>query len=650
MTRSSLFIGLMAFVFAGALSFGTAVLSAMLIERRSVEAVDTALLEEGQDWAIVSADGLQVFLSGIAPDEAASARAITRAGAVIDANRVVNQIEVAIADVAGPPRFSLDMLRNGDGVQLIGLIPASTGSAIVDEAIANFAEGMEVTDMVEVADYPAPSTWDAALAYGLRALDELPRSKVTVFADRVEVEGISESTEQRAAFIDTLQRRMPSGVEIVLDISAPRPVITPFVFRAARDFDGIQLETCTADTEEAQERILTALAGANVGGISECDVGLGAPTSRWATAVEAGLTALGALNHGGSFAISDADVTLVTAEGTTQDEFDAVIGELQAALPDLFSLQGVFLEPTGTGDTGPSRFIATLDPATGVSLRGRLPPGPMGQSVQTFAIAAFGRARTDIATREVDELPADWSIRTMAGLMALSELHEGRLTVEPGNLIVEGRSGVSSVASDITQLLSQELGAGASFDVDVTYDVALDPIASLPDPETCVARIQAVQDDGKIVFEPGSVEITDDAGEILDQITELLPACQHVAMEIGGHTDSQGREEMNLGLSQSRADAVLNGLLARDVLVSNLTARGYGETQPIGDNETEAGRELNRRIEFRLYSDVEVELAEAAAEEALRYPYETRPTPRPDSVLEAAAAAAEDTDDTDQEE
>jgi OOP family OmpA-OmpF porin len=94
-----------------------------------------------------------------------------------------------------------------------------------------------------------------------------------------------------------------------------------------------------------------------------------------------------------------------------------------------------------------------------------------------------------------------------------------------------------------------------------------------------------VQEDNKIVFEPGSVEITEAAGEILDRIAEILPDCLHVPMEIGGHTDSQGREEMNLGLSQSRADAVLNGLLARGVLVTNLTARGYGETRPIADND-----------------------------------------------------------------
>ena len=71
-------------------------------------------------------------------------------------------------------------------------------------------------------------------------------------------------------------------------------------------------------------------------------------------------------------------------------------------------------------------------------------------------------------------------------------------------------------------------------------------------------------------------------------------------MEIGGHTDSQGREEMNQALSQSRAQALLNAIATRRILTSNLTAKGYGESLPISDNESETGREANRRIEFKL--------------------------------------------------
>jgi len=57
---------------------------------------------------------------------------------------------------------------------------------------------------------------------------------------------------------------------------------------------------------------------------------------------------------------------------------------------------------------------------------------------------------------------------------------------------------------------------------------------------------------------------------------------------------------MNLRLSQDRADAFLRGLRERRVPVSSFSAVGYGEADPIADNETEEGREANRRIEFRL--------------------------------------------------
>ena len=86
----------------------------------------------------------------------------------------------------------------------------------------------------------------------------------------------------------------------------------------------------------------------------------------------------------------------------------------------------------------------------------------------------------------------------------------------------------------------------------------------------------------------------------MDQIADLLRTCGSLRLEVQGHTDSQGREEMNLSLSQARAESVLNELRARKVLTSSFIAKGYGEALPIAENDTEEGREANRRIEFRL--------------------------------------------------
>jgi OOP family OmpA-OmpF porin len=152
--------------------------------------------------------------------------------------------------------------------------------------------------MVETADYPPPDTWISALGYGLRALRELPRSKVTVYADRVEVEAISDSAEQQAELLAELQRGQPAGVEVILDISAPRPVFSPFQLRAVLDAQGLRLDNCAADTPRAQERIIAAARRGGATGEIDCPIGLGVPSPSWAAAVETGLAALVELGGG----------------------------------------------------------------------------------------------------------------------------------------------------------------------------------------------------------------------------------------------------------------------------------------------------------------------------------------------------------------
>ena len=643
--RRSGLVGPICFIAAAGLAIGTGIIAAQEIERRSVEDVSSALEADGITWAEVSANGLQIFLDGTAPNEAARFRAQQRAGGIVDGDRVINRLDVAAVDTTTPPRFSLDMLRNGDGIQLIGLIPGPQGDEAfaVAEAIADIAGSAEVVNMVEMAEFDTPATWDAALAYGLRALETLPRSKVTVFADRVDIEAVSDTREERAEFIAELQIDQPAGVEITLDISAPRPVITPYSLRFVHDGTEARFETCTADSEDARDRIVAAGLEAGATGIIPCTIGLGVPSSEWASAIETALAAVAELD-GGTVTFSDADVTLVALQGTAQNQFDTIIGELDANLPDVFSLQAILPEPEVQLVTGPIRFTAVLNEETGAQLRGRVPEGAVGGSVATFATALFGEARTDVATREVPEVPQGWTVRVLAGLTALSELHDGQLTVEPDTLRLSGRVGDADLIEAITRRLSEELGPGADFQMNVRYDEELDPVASLPTPEECVERIRAIQQQTKITFDPGSTEINTAAGEILDEIAEILPNCTHVEIEIGGHTDAQGRESMNLNLSQQRANAVLNGLLARGVLISNITAQGYGETQPIADNDTEEGREANRRIEFRLLATVEVLAGAEAPDDTPRtragnlargeiadWPFEVRPLPRPEA-------------------
>jgi len=116
--------------------------------------------------------------------------------------------------------------------------------------------------------------------------------------------------------------------------------------------------------------------------------------------------------------------------------------------------------------------------------------------------------------------------------------------------------------------------------------------------------------------------IEPDSEPTITAIAKILNRCRDAWFEIGGHTDSKGSELLNKNLSQSRADAVLDALLARNLLFGDLTAVGYGESQPIADNATEEGRQKNRRIEFKLregtpeQAAADAEAARTAAEQA----------------------------------
>ncbi|MCD1617841.1 OmpA family protein [Salipiger marinus] len=600
MRLSRLLIPIAALLAAALLCVVAAFFSVRLVEDNSRDSVASALTRDGQDWAEVDVNGLQVFLIGTAPDEAARFRAMTVAGSVVDSARVIDQMLVAEGDDLAPPRFSMEILRNDAGISVIGLVPSSSDRDRLMAGFANMAgETAQVSDLLEEAEFPAPDGWRDAVTFAQRALRDLPRSKVSVAAGQVHIKAMTESEEDRRRIEADLRRRLPEAVALTLDLSAPRPVISPFTLRFVIDEGGARLDACSADTEEARDQILAAAKKAGVSGEATCRLGLGVPSSRWGEAAARGIAGVAELG-GGSITFSNADVALLAVEGTDQGLFDRVVGELENGLPDVFALHADLPQPPEAAEQGPPEFTATLSPEGAVQLRGRINSDLTRQTADSFAKARFGSGAVYTAARVVEGLPANWPARVLAGLEALGSLANGSVRVTPDLIEVRGTTGNSEASADIAALLLDKLGDAEEFDIAVTYDEKLDPTLGIPTPEECVAQITGIIGDRKISFEPGSATLDASAKDIMDDIAELLQLCGDIPLEIQGHTDSQGRDEMNQQLSQSRAQSVLDALRNRRVLVAGYTVTGYGETQPIADNGTEEGRESNRRIEFKL--------------------------------------------------
>lgn len=103
-----------------------------------------------------------------------------------------------------------------------------------------------------------------------------------------------------------------------------------------------------------------------------------------------------------------------------------------------------------------------------------------------------------------------------------------------------------------------------------------------------------------VFFATGQYTLLDESKSELDAVVTLLNNNPTLKVELGGHTDNVGKESDNQQLSEQRARAVRDYLIVQGIDASRLTYRGYGESQPVASNDTEEGRSLNRRTEFKI--------------------------------------------------
>lgn len=90
----------------------------------------------------------------------------------------------------------------------------------------------------------------------------------------------------------------------------------------------------------------------------------------------------------------------------------------------------------------------------------------------------------------------------------------------------------------------------------------------------------------------------------LNRVVKLLKNRPNIFIEVGGHTDAVGSDANNQDLSERRAQACVNYLISQGIAQERMIARGYGESQPIASNETDAGRQQNRRVEFKILDKI----------------------------------------------
>ena len=179
------------------------------------------------------------------------------------------------------------------------------------------------------------------------------------------------------------------------------------------------------------------------------------------------------------------------------------------------------------------------------------------------------RRETDIRTREADQARRVAEARAREAEAKARQAEQGRRQTE--EVEVKERTAEQAKAA----ALANEL-------------------ASLKGQQTDRGLVLTV---GDVLFAAGKAEVGPGAKRSIDKLAEFLRAYPRRNVLIEGHTDNSGNEEFNIQLSQQRADAVRDLLVARGVAPQRIRTKGYGPKFPVVDNDTAAGRQQNRRVE-----------------------------------------------------
>jgi outer membrane protein OmpA-like peptidoglycan-associated protein len=266
---------------------------------------------------------------------------------------------------------------------------------------------------------------------------------------------------------------------------------------------------------------------------------------------------------------------VVAGDVPSTEAKDALLGRLRASQDSILSDKlTVAAKPTERADLAEYRRVGTfLD-----------------------TIARVGVTKADVNfDRTILTLTAEVGSTADRDLLR----REGVVLVGGDPSLVRGQISLTGDSADTTVAGGSTDSVAASSTTEAGGVVTVPPIPSTPEAQAAQTAITTAIGDRTISFNKNSSVLSTEGKAIVADVAAALTSST-AKVEIGGHTDARGREALNQTLSQERADAIRDALIAAGIDGSRVTAKGYGEAVPIGNNNTEPGRAKNRRIELRV--------------------------------------------------
>ncbi|WP_229802353.1 OmpA family protein [Paramylibacter ulvae] len=527
-------------------------------------------------------------------------------------------------DVTPTRPYVFDGQKTTDGIAFQGLIPSV-------DAAGEFTDMIGTDAQLKPAFGMPDENWPAFVGKGADALEQLTIGEMSIVDRTLTITGEAANPTVALA-IQSALNDLPHGYTANADLTV-KP-LDEYTFRGSKN--GEQIDYAGFIPDESVREDIAEFIGDQA---ENLQLAAGMPDENWPAFVGAGVDALNGLEDG-ELTIVDRKLTLTgTVENpNAADNVATQIGKV----PQGYDVE---LHLTALDDGAPAVISFDYGEGANGTISGKAPNGLTdGEVAGALGLASVSGGITPSRLSGKDEIKT--RLMAIGGWVPTFETAKASIGTDFTELSAVLRPGQAcrleetkaemitafGENADISLQVSQQEPANGSERVneqtgksEVYQDCFWlvkpeepkpEPVISQPEPEpdpapqtedvalptlaTCQQRTTDALKGAKINFVTAKADLDPSSIELIDQLAEILRVCieQGISLEVGGHTDSRGSAEYNAQLSLERASSVVAALVERGVDASAISAKGYGETDPIASNETEEGQATNRRTTF----------------------------------------------------
>jgi len=507
----------------------------------------------------------------------------TRMAQAVDRANGVRLVDWRLQRVLPARPFEFAATRVGDELRLTGSVPTPVIRGRIVTMAKENAGGKSVVDALAYAT-GAPNGFEAIVAFGLGEAAKLDGGSFGIVDTGYSISGAAVSFEVYDAAI-AATKSLPAGLQLAHAEILP-PEIKPYRWDASSDDKSVTLQGLAPSDAIRTEIAATAtrlFSGRQV--VNRMKLARGVPNGDFVRAATSALTELAKLADGET-TMTDGELS-IRGHGSAAVTNDVVNASVRASLPEPFKV--------GVVDIIAPYAFKIAKGGGRVVLTGFAPNDAARNDLASAAKTVFLGEPVENELANRSDAPAGLVNAVKALFPSFARLASGSLTSEDMVFNVEGLAIYEKAANEIKLELGRALARGFKLGV-VSIGVA--PPPPLLEVNECQPAFDGMLSKGRILFETGSANLSKESLALLDHLIELVRRCREASIEVAGHTDSQGTPELNLDLSQRRAEAVTSYIGESGVDTVRITSVGYGETKPVASNDTPEGRAQNRRIEF----------------------------------------------------